>query len=107
MARDDDGPAAWVEIERTAAGGVTLQIGGELDLASVEEVREHIDAAMEQSTPAMIIDLGRLTFMDSTGIALLIQVANSVDEIEVRNPSAAVRRVIEVTGLTKRFGMDP
>jgi anti-anti-sigma factor len=107
MASDDDGHAAWVEVERTAAGGVILQISGELDVASVEELREQIDAAIGQSTPTVVIDLVRLTFMDSTGIALLIRVANSVDETEVRNPSTAVRRVIEVTGLTKRFGMDP
>jgi anti-anti-sigma factor len=106
--RDSNEPAAWVEIERPAIGGAILQISRELDLESVEEVREQIDATMDQWTPAVTLDLGRLTFMDSRGIALAIQVANSVDvEIEVRNLSSDGRRVIEVTGMTKRFGMVP
>ena len=39
--------------------------------------------------------------MDSSGLALLLGVAVQVDSVLVRNPSAAVRRVIEVSGLTE------
>ncbi len=100
-------PIAWVETKGDDLGGLTVVIGGELDLSSVDSVRKQIDAALSPSTRVVTLDLANLTFMDSSGIALLIQTANKVDEIVVRNPSSAVRRVIEVTGLGKWFGMDP
>jgi anti-anti-sigma factor len=38
--------------------------------------------------------------MDSAGIAVLLGAATKLKEVQVRDPSPAVRRVIEITGLS-------
>ncbi len=43
--------------------------------------------------------------MDSSGIAMLVSVAREGREVQLRNPSAIVRRLIELTGLAETFGI--
>jgi anti-anti-sigma regulatory factor len=45
--------------------------------------------------------------MDSAGIAVLIVAAADVEVIELRNLSPIVRRVVEATGLTTIFQVQP
>ena len=52
-----------------------------------------------------MFELSGLTFMDSSGIGLLLTIAAQVDEVEVRNPSVTVRRVIELSGLASTLRM--
>jgi anti-anti-sigma factor len=48
-----------------------------------------------------VFDLSGLRFIDSAGIAVLLEAAERVGSISVRDPAPPVRRVIEVTGLTE------
>jgi len=43
--------------------------------------------------------------MDSSGIALLIEVSNRVGSVQIRNATPIVRRVLEVTGLADALGV--
>ena len=45
--------------------------------------------------------------MDSSGIALLLQIAAKAQSVELRQPSALVRRMIEATGLADVLHMEP
>ena len=45
---------------------------GDLDLATVAEARRALDAAIT-SAPDLIVDLGNLAFIDSTGMKLLFE----------------------------------
>jgi anti-anti-sigma factor len=45
--------------------------------------------------------------MDSSGLALLVQVARRVGSVEIRHPTPIVRRVIEVAGLQRVLGLAP
>ncbi len=47
-----------------------------------------------------MFDLRELRFMDSAGIAVLLGGARRVPTVRLRDPVPAVRRVVEVTGLT-------
>jgi anti-anti-sigma factor len=47
------------------------------------------------------LDASGLTFMDSSGIVLLVSATQRVQEVQVRDPSPIVRRLIELTGLSK------
>jgi anti-sigma B factor antagonist len=98
---------AWVRGHRDTSGEVELSIAGELDLASVETVRRGIDEVIGTAPRRIVFDLGDLTFMDSSGIAMMLQLANRVDDIEIRNATPIVRRVIEATGLTTALGLQP
>ena len=50
--------------------------------------------------PSLVFDLAGLRFMDSAGIAVLVQVAAEVNDVRVRDPSPIISRLIAVTGLS-------
>lgn len=107
MAELEENVTARVRGHRDPSGEVELSIAGELDLASVESVRRGIDEVVGAAPLRIVFDLGDLTFMDSSGIAMLLQLANRVEDIEIRNATPIVRRVIEATGLTTTLGLQP
>ena len=67
----------------------------------------HVPGAGRLETTPLVVDLTKLEFMDSSGIAMLLKIAARVDSVEIRNPSNAVRRIIECTGLTDVLHLDP
>jgi anti-sigma B factor antagonist len=84
-----------------------IRLSGELDMVSVERVRAVIDEALAGENERLVFDVSELEFMDSSGIALLISAARKVPAVEVRNPTAIVRRIIELTGLTEILRITP
>jgi anti-sigma B factor antagonist len=73
---------------------------GELDMATGPRLREAIDAISDAD---LIVDLGGLSFIDSTGISILLGTLRRFEEADKRLvvscPPGAPRRVFELTGL--------
>ena len=88
-------------------GAAVIRLSGELDMVSVESVRSVIEAALAARSERLVFEVSGLEFMDSSGIALLISMTRKVTAVEVRNPTAIVRRIIELTGLTEILLMTP
>jgi anti-anti-sigma factor len=100
---------AEITIETTvdASGAPVLILTGELDSSNADSLQE-IVASITATRPArLIFDLNGLRFMDSAGIAVLINARARVDAVYLRNPSRIVRRVVEVTGLSKVLPIEP
>lgn len=59
----------------------------------------------------LIIDCSALSFIDSSGISELLRVRQELQDngrtLTVSEPSAAVHRVLEITGLLSVLGLDP
>ena len=74
---------------------------GELDIATAEGLSDWLVAV---SGSTVVIDMDQLTFMDSTGIATVIQARNRMiengDRLVRSRPRPNVRRVFEITGLS-------
>ena len=82
---------------------VFLRASGELDLASVDDLRA---AAREARLDAreLVLDLRELTFIDSTGLSVLVEIRHAVTSeglaFRVRsNEDGPVRTAVELTGL--------
>ena len=93
-----------LSIRETREGGVhCLTPIGELDIATAPLVESAFDVAFRDDDAEMIvIDLTELSFMDSTGIHLLIRMHNAcadADRLRVINGSRAVQRVLDVSGV--------
>ena len=88
-------------------GALVLYLSGELDVTTADQIRAAMNAAGSSDTERLIIDLADLQFMDSSGIALIVSVAQRAREVQVRNPSAMVRRLIELTGLAEALRITP
>jgi anti-sigma B factor antagonist len=63
-----------VEIrEETEGEHLTLSVAGELDLSGVPVLAQHVDGQIESDHRALTLDLSGVTFMDSSGLRLLIE----------------------------------
>lgn len=85
-----------------------ISLRGELDLANVGTAEEALNEAFDAADArAVVIDMRKLEFIDSTGIALLVNALDrNGDEARVRfvpSESAAVTRILELTGLAERL----
>jgi anti-anti-sigma factor len=109
MAPLGEGDTATVAIEETRAedGTISLRITGELDLSNVDSLRPTLDSLVGSGPDVVVFDLGDLDFMDSSGIALLVETAGRVGRVEIHQPSTIIRRVIESTGLADVLHLDP
>jgi anti-sigma B factor antagonist len=83
------------------SGDREILVEGELDLAVADKLREAIASSPSEQT---LINLEACGFIDSTGIAVIVQAHQvSVKEgrrVVVHSPSDQVLRVLSVTGLT-------
>jgi anti-sigma B factor antagonist len=95
----NDAVDARISHYRTDDGVLVVAIAGELDLSNVARVRAILGALIDPRPTSVVIDLRALTFMDSSGIATLLQVAGPFEFVEVRNASPIVQRIIVATGV--------
>jgi anti-anti-sigma factor len=89
-----------VETRTDPAGATIVSLSGELDSANAGALDASLAPLTRERSTRLIFDLSGLRFMDSAGIAVLLGVAARVAAVQLRDPSPAVRRVIELTGLT-------
>jgi len=85
-------------------GSRTLTIGGEIDLAGIDALREAITTAVERdSVRRLTLDLDEVTFLDSSGIGTLVSGRNLAighgAVLSVVNATGMVRAVLELTGV--------
>ncbi len=81
-------------------GVAVVSVGGELDVSNAETLESVVAQVCDGQPEELVFDLRELSFMDSAGIAVLLGGARRVPSVRLRDPTPAVRRVIEVTGLT-------
>jgi anti-anti-sigma factor len=93
-------PGLSIESGRDEAGNPLITLAGELDLMAADSLRRAIAAALEPSATRLVFEVAGLRFIDSAGLAVLIEASSRVESLELRSASPAVRRAIELTGLS-------
>ena len=81
--------------------GDVLRVAGELDMAVAE--RFEATALSGSDRTDIVVDLGELVFIDSSGIRSLLRVAQAVSPrcVRLRSPAPSVRRVLDITGISR------
>jgi anti-anti-sigma factor len=101
------GPEQLRTTVTTGEGGVVdITVVGEVDLATVGEFREQVGPA-SLADRTVVFHLGDVSFMDSSGLAVLLEVAQSAASVVLDAPSPIVRRLVEATGVGTRFEVRP
>jgi anti-anti-sigma factor len=81
----------------------TICLIGELDLATADDVEAELKRVETTDASAIVLDLSELTFMDSTGVRLLVTAhARSradADRLTLLRGRPAVQRVMELSGV--------
>lgn len=101
---------ATLEFEtREQEGRADVALKGELDLSTADKVDRELKRAESVATSVLVLDLSGLTFLDSTGLRLIVEADQRAREsdrrlVVVKGP-AAVQRVFSITKLDQRFEM--
>lgn len=84
-----------------------LEISGELDYHSSPELREKLTELTAKQAPKILVDLGGVDYMDSSGIATFVEVLQKAKRYQGRLILAAltapVRGVFEIAKLDSIF----
>jgi anti-sigma B factor antagonist len=84
-------------------------IRGEMDVFTSPEVKEALAQQVLDGHRQFVIDLSRVSYIDSTGLGALIAGLKGAREndgsIAIVTSNAQISRIFEITGLTKIFSM--
>lgn len=89
-------------------GAVVVRLAGELDLYNAHEVRDVLLAESGKGPERLVVELSRVTFVDSTALGVMIEARSKLPNKRaflVASPQLETRRALEVSGLDRHFGV--
>jgi anti-sigma B factor antagonist len=101
-----DRPRARLGVTTGPGGELLVELAGELDIATLPDVAGAADQLLERPAQPVVLELGELQFLDSSGVTLLVRIANHFGQVRTSSATAPVQRVLEVLGLAGRLGLD-
>ena len=89
------------------AYGSRAALKGEIDLSTVEDVESGLRSAIDGGSGAIVLDLREVSFLDSSGLRLMLRLHKDLGEagrrlVLVQGPRR-VARVFELTGAEDQF----
>ncbi|MDR1131657.1 MAG: STAS domain-containing protein [Oscillospiraceae bacterium] len=87
-------------------GSLRLSFSGELDHHGAKGVMKTVENLLDEYLPRVcVIDLSELSFMDSSGIAVILRINKRMNGMGgkawVENPSGQALRVIDASGIDR------
>ena len=81
-----------------------VSLNGEFDLVQVNALRDRLLGAVRNEDHGLVIDLGGVTYIDSVGVSLLFELAERLDERQLRlavviPEDGLVERVLRIVNL--------
>jgi anti-sigma B factor antagonist len=85
------------------AGTIVLKLQGELDMASAPALSRALGTALDAQPAVLTLDFSQLTFLDSTGLRVLITACRRATaegrSFVIRSPSRSVLKTLQLTGV--------
>jgi anti-sigma B factor antagonist len=95
-----------IEIETAVDGRTVVCLRGELDAHNADHLRGVLSDQLDE-TPTLIVDMSGLSFIDSTGLGVLVGAlrrARSLGgDISLVVTRPTIRKVLTMTGLDRTF----
>ena len=105
----EGGRSLRIEVANTTSP-TTVVLTGEIDIATAGRVRDALIAISRGGEKKVVVDMTNVTFMDSTGLAALVgplkRFRSMNGEIVLRSPTRGVKKVLELSGLTRVFSIE-
>ena len=95
-------PSSFHVTSRTSGTAVVVEVSGEVDLQTADQVEAAITGGIAGQPSAVVLDLSAVTFLDSAGLAVLARAHTAAGErvaFRVVAPHRAVRRRIQLAGM--------
>jgi anti-sigma B factor antagonist len=103
-------PPLDVEVAPAPYGAI-LSIAGELDIATVPRVRGALASPAVAGADTVVVDLTEVTFMDSTGLAAVLELERELTarggRLVIACPEGPARLLLDVTGVAARLELHP
>lgn len=91
----------------TAGEARVVQAVGELDLHTAPTLEQALAAVLAQGTELVIVDLGGVEFMDSTGLSVIlgavVQLRDSGGQLRVVSSRDRITKVFTLTGVDQQI----
>ena len=95
-----------VDVDESAER-MLIGVSGELDLATAPTLRAAMEKAAKTNVPVVRVDLADLSFLDSSGISVLVEARSALDQrgcpLVLHRVNDRIARVLEVAGLKGFF----
>lgn len=82
---------------------------GEIDLSNATSLRARIDELVHRGDRRLVVDLGGVGFMDSSGLSVLVagmkRMREAGGELAIACPNEPILKVFAVTGLDRVFSI--
>jgi anti-sigma B factor antagonist len=95
--------------EATEGDARVFRLSGDLDMETAPTLNERLHEAIGDGQTHFIVDVSGLTFIDSTGISVLLHSLKDVERLDgrlvLRSPTERTLRVLEIVGLRELFGL--
>jgi anti-anti-sigma factor len=99
-------PSADINL-RVNGSHTIVSITGEVNLYSVSQIRKDITKIVDSGVRSLVIDMVHLTYMDSSGIALMANLQKKLKSMNgkffIINMSDEIKSVLKLAGLDKFF----
>ncbi len=100
------------EVREERRDGVpVVRVRGEVDVATAPALRESLDGAVDGGPGTVVVDLSEVTFIDSTGLGVLIgarkRCVDSGRAFRVVVADPRILKVFQITGLDELFTIHP
>ena len=96
-----------ITFDTTVANGATtvIEATGRLDMVAAPKLKALIQSAVTKGETPVVIDLSGVTFMDSTGLAVLISglrvTRQAGSDLRIAGATSQVLSVLQMTGIDR------
>ena len=92
-------------INNEANASWDVKVAGEIDLSSAHQFKQELEKALAEKRQNICIDFEKLSYIDSTGLGVVIGVYGSIKKdgfsIKILNPRDNVKKLLSISGLDK------
>ncbi len=92
---------------RTVAGRRVLEVAGEIDVYTAPQLRQRLISLVEAGDRRVVVDLGRVDFLDSTGLGVLVGALKRLrgvnGELTLVCAQERLLKIFRITGLDRVF----
>ena len=88
-------------------GLMVCRVDGEIDIACAPELKKIFDKLISQKTPKIVIELSKVTYVDSSGLATLVEILKNMrsygGKMRLACMAPKIKSLFEITKLEKLF----
>ena len=86
-----------------------LDVTGEIDIYTTPQFKEAVSAAIDQNKPTIVINMAKVTYMDSSGFGTLLSATKRLRPLDgalyLSGCNEAIQRMLQITRLNTIFGV--